>query len=85
MQPEVARELKITDEQQNQFMGVVQEMQKKIEPLIKEAQSGGNREEIWPKIMKLRNEHEAKIEALLTDGQKKQWKEMIGNPFALDD
>jgi hypothetical protein len=27
-------------------MAVVQEMQKKIEPLIKEAQSGGNPEEI---------------------------------------
>ena len=41
--------------------------------------------EIWPKMMKIRKEHAAKIEALLTDAKKKQWKEMIGKPFALDD
>ena len=64
-------------------MGVVQDMQKKIEPLIKEAQSGGNPEEIRPKVMKIRKEHEAKIEAILTDVQKKQWKEMLGKPLDL--
>ena len=40
--PEIAKDLKITDEQRKQFMAVVQDMQKKIEPLIKEAQSGGD-------------------------------------------
>src|SRR6202023_1000478 len=48
------KELKITDEQRKQFMAVVQELQQKIEPLIKEAQSGGNPQEIGPKIMKIR-------------------------------
>ena len=82
---EVGKALKITDEQRKQFMAVVQDMQKKIEPLIKEAKSGRNPEEIRPKIMKVRKEHEGKIEALLTDGQKKQWKEMLGKPLQLDD
>ena len=36
-------------------------------------------------MMKLRKEHEAKIEALLADPQKKQWHEMLGKPFALRD
>ena len=62
-------------------MAVVQDMQKKIAPLIKEAQSGGDPEEIRPKIMKIRKDHEGKLEALLTDAQKKQWKEMLGTPF----
>jgi hypothetical protein len=83
--PEIAKDLKITDEQRKQFMAVVQDMQKKIAPLIKEAQSGGNHEEIRPKAMKIRKEHEGKIEALLTDAQKKQWKEMLGNPLNLDE
>jgi hypothetical protein len=83
--PEIVIELKISDEQQKQFMGVVQEMQKKIEPLIKEAQSGGNPNEIWPKLMKIRADHEDKIEAVLSDAQKKQWKEMRGKPFDLGD
>ena len=66
-------------------MAVVQDMQKKVGPLIKEAQSGGNPEEIRPKVMKIRKEHEGKIEALLTDAQKKQWKEMLGKPLNLDE
>jgi hypothetical protein len=82
---QIGKDLKITDEQRKQFMAVVQDMQKKIEPLIKEAQSGGNPQEIRPKVMKIRKEHEGKIEALLTDAQKKQWKEMLGKPLALDD
>jgi hypothetical protein len=83
--PEIRKELRITDEQVKQFMGVVQEMQKKIEPLMKEAQSGGNPEEIRPKVLNIRKDHEAMIEALLSDAQKKQWKEKRGKPFDLGD
>jgi hypothetical protein len=83
--PEIVKELKITVEQRKQFMGIVQEMQKKIEPLIKEAQSGGNPQEIRPKMMKIRRDHESKIEAILSYAQKRQWKEMLGNPFNLGD
>jgi hypothetical protein len=64
---------------------VVQELQKKIEPLMKEAQSGGNPQEIMPKIMKIRNEHGDRIEAILSDAQKKQWKELRGKPLDLGD
>jgi len=60
-------------------------MQKNIEPLMKKAQSGGNPEEIRPKVMKVRKDHEGKIEALLSDAQQKQWKKMLGKPFDLDD
>ncbi|HUY32892.1 MAG TPA: hypothetical protein VMV69_08935 [Pirellulales bacterium] len=82
---EIGKDLKVTDEQRKQFMAVVQEFQKQVGPLIKEAQSGGNPEQIRPKVMKLRKEHEDRIEALLTDAQKKQWKEMLGKPLALDE
>jgi Tol biopolymer transport system component len=58
-------------------------MQKTIEPLIKEAQTSGKHEEIRPKAMKIRKEHEQKIEAILDDTQKKQWKEMLGKPLDL--
>jgi hypothetical protein len=82
---EVGKELKITDQQRKQFMAVVQDLQKKVEPLIKESQSGGKPEEIYPKIVKIRKEHEARAEALLTDAQRKQWKEMLGKPLDLED
>ena len=80
---ESGKELKVTDDQRRRFMAVVREMQKKIEPMIKEAQSGGDPKEIRPKVMKIRKEHEAEIEAILTDAQRKQWKEMLGKPLDL--
>ncbi len=83
--PEVAKELEITDEQRHQFLEVAQEFQKKFEPLIKEAQKGGNPQEIGPKIRKIRKEQEERIETLLSDAQKKQWKEMLGKPLDLGD
>jgi len=82
---QIGKNLKITDEQRKQFMTVVQEAQMKLEPLIKQAQSGGDPQEIWPKIMKIRKEHEDKIEALLTDAQTEQWKEMLGKRLDLGD
>jgi hypothetical protein len=82
---EVGKALKITDEQRKQFMAVAQELQKKFEPLIKEAQSGGNPVEIRPRMMKFRREQEAKIVGILTDAQKKQWQEMLGKPLDLGD
>jgi hypothetical protein len=77
--------LKITDEQRKRFMEVVQEMHKRIEPLMKEAESGGAPEEIRPKVMKIRKAHEGRIEDLLSDAQKKQWKEMLGKPLDLSE
>jgi hypothetical protein len=84
-QESVGKELKVTDEQRKQFMGIIQELQKKIAPLIKEAETGGNPEEIRPKVMKIRRDYEGKVEALFTPAQKKQWKEMLGQPLALED
>jgi hypothetical protein len=84
--PEIRKELKITDEQVVQFMGVIRAMHKAIEPLMKEAQSGGNPLEIRPKVIKIRKDHEEKLEAILSDAQRKQWKEMLGKPIdVLDD
>ena len=82
---EVAKELEIADKQRQQFGEVAQETQKKIESLMKEAQSGGNAQEIGRKIMKIRQEQVDRIEALLSDAQKKQWKKMLGKPLDLGD
>ena len=71
LQPEVGKELNITDEQRQQFMGLIQGMQKEVLPLMKEAKTGGNPQEILAKVTKLRLECQGKIEALLNDAQKK--------------
>jgi hypothetical protein len=79
--PDVVKALKITQEQRQQFMTVVQDLQRKTEPLMKAAQSGGNPQEIRSKVIKLREEHQEKMETFLSDAQRKQWKEMLGKPL----
>ncbi len=78
--PEIRKDLGITQEQLMQFAGVIKEMQEQIEPLIKEAQSGGNPEEIRPRAIKIRKAHEEKIESLMTDSQRERWRAMRGKP-----
>jgi hypothetical protein len=81
--PEISKELKITDEQRKQFMEVVQSLQQKVEPIVKQMQEGGDPNELRPKMMKVRMEHDRQIDAFLTEAQKAQWKEMTGKPFSL--
>jgi hypothetical protein len=83
--PEVGQELGLTDEQRQGFAEVVQKMQKEIEPLMKEAQKSGKHEEIRPRAMKVRADAAGRIDALLTDVQKKRWKELLGKPLDLGD
>jgi hypothetical protein len=83
LRPEIVKELKITDEQRQQFIGVIQAMQRKIEPLMKEARSAGNPQEILPKVIRLRLDCQGQIEALLSETQRKQWQEMTGKPFVI--
>lgn len=84
-QEDVRKELKITQEQLKQFMAIVQDLQKNVAALVKEAQSGGDPDVIRPKIEQLRKDHARKLEAVLTDDQKKQWHELLGPPFELGD
>jgi len=82
---EIWKDLQVTDEQRKQFMAMIQQAQKKIQPLLEEVQKTGNVKEIQPKVIKIRDDLEGKLEALLTDAQKKQWKEMLGKPMDLAD
>jgi hypothetical protein len=82
---EAFKPLKITQEQRKKFMELVQDMQKNIQATIKEAGKEPKPEEIMPQVMKIRKEHEGKIEALLSESQKKGWKELLGKPFEFGD
>ncbi len=79
--PEIQQSLKITDEQRRQFISVVQDLQQTIKPMIERAQSGGNPEEIRPRVIKIIEAHEATIETLMSASQRKQWLAMRGKPF----
>lgn len=77
------QELQITDQQQKQFVAPAQETRQKTTALLGEIRQGADPNEIRPKVLKLRQELEVQLEALLTDAQKKQWKEMQGKPVDL--
>ena len=76
-------ELKLTQAQRKQFVAAIQQAQKPIESLLDSAQKGGNPNEIRPKVLKLRAELQHRLEDVLTDEQKAQWKAMVGKPADL--
>jgi hypothetical protein len=82
---DVREGLKISPEQMKKFMAITRDLQAGVERLVKEARSGGNPQEIRPKVERLRKEHAEKLEAVLTDAQRKEWKEMLGPPLELGD
>ncbi|MGO8751163.1 MAG: Spy/CpxP family protein refolding chaperone [Thermoguttaceae bacterium] len=77
------KELQVTDEQRKQFMALIQQTREKTKTLMDEIRKGANPDEIRPKVLKLRLDLEGQLEALLTDAQKEQWKEMLGKPVDL--
>jgi len=73
--------LNVTAEQRNQFMVEMRKTQTQTEELMQEVRKTGKRGEIRPKVVKLRQELQAKLESLLTEAQRTQWKEMLGQPI----
>lgn len=75
--PEVQSELKLTDDQKEKIKTISEDAQKEM----REAFTGGGRDEMRKKMASLRKETMDKIKAVLTDDQKKTWEEMTGKPF----
>jgi tetratricopeptide (TPR) repeat protein len=82
---ESAKELQVTAEQQKQFMPLIQETQQKIKTLMAELHKGGNVVEVRSRVLQARADLERQLEALLTDAQRKQWKEMLGKLMDVND
>jgi hypothetical protein len=84
-QNDASLKLNVTEEQRSRIMAIVQAMQEAIQPLIEEAQSRGNPENVGAKVMQIRKAHEGQIEAILTPLQQEQWRTLLGKPLDLDD
>jgi len=83
---QIWKDLRVTDEQRTQFMAMMQQAQNETRSQMEELKNGGARkDEIQPKVIKIREDLERKMEALLTDPQRKQWQEMQGKPMDLAD
>jgi hypothetical protein len=84
-QNEAFLKLNITDQQREKFFDVHRDMEKTIQALMQQVPGPANPSEMRPKVMKIRKNHEARIQALLSERQKKQWQELLGKPLVLDD
>ena len=73
------KEMKITDEQKGKLEELANESQTQSREIFQNA--GDDRAAAMEKITALRKETNEKALNLLTDAQKKQWKEMTGEPF----
>jgi hypothetical protein len=84
--PEVASELKLTDDQKTKLGATLQQQSQAMRDLFQSAGNAGGGPggfgAIREKMQALQKDTSAKITALLTDEQQKQWKEMQGAPFA---
>jgi len=77
MNPEIQDKLKLTNEQKEKVKTINQEAGEKMRDLFQ----GGFNEEARTKMTQLLKETMDKITGVMTDDQKKTWKEMTGEPF----
>jgi len=75
--PEMAKELKLSDEQVKKFKELQTEARKALVDIIEAKERAGKSE----KLAKLREETRKKILAVLTDEQQKKVREIAGPPF----
>lgn len=74
----VQKELKLTDDQKDKIKTINDDMRQEMQSVFS---GGGDPQENRKKMQTLQKETMEKVSAVLTDDQKKTWKEMTGEPF----
>jgi Spy/CpxP family protein refolding chaperone len=75
----VQEKLKLTDDQKEKVKTITEDARKEAKEIF--ANAGEDREGARKKFAALRKETMGKVTEVLTDEQKKTWKEMVGEPF----
>ncbi len=78
--PDVVKTLGIKDEQKDKIKGIADDTQKQVADVRGGTGTAAEKGEMQTKI---RKEAAEKVTAVLTDDQKKMWKEMTGEPFTI--
>jgi Spy/CpxP family protein refolding chaperone len=76
--PEVQKSLKLSDEQKKKLKTIFTDSDKKMRELF---QGGGGGEGAREKFQEIRKDTQEKANGVLNEEQKKNWKEMKGQPF----
>ncbi len=77
--PAIVSALKVTDEQAGKVKTILADSQSQMREIQQSA--GDDRQGAMQKMLTHRKETQTKVMALMTDDQKKSWKEMTGEPF----
>lgn len=77
--PEVAKQVGLTEEQQAKIRGIVQETFQSLRP--QPGQPGGAPGARMEEFRKAREQAEKKILEVLTPAQREKWQQMLGKPF----
>ena len=77
--PMIAKKLAVTDEQTTKVKTMLADMQAEARDIQQNA--GDDRQAAMQKVQALRKETNTKVMALMTEDQKKTWKELTGEPF----
>jgi Spy/CpxP family protein refolding chaperone len=78
--PEVAKELKFTDEQKSKLREIQQDAEKQ-RAALRQPGGGGDRTEAFKKMSEINKATTEKAMALLTPEQQATWKTLAGEPF----
>jgi hypothetical protein len=79
--PAVAEKLKLTDDQRSKIRELGQASFRGAGGAFRKDASKEDRAEATKKMLETRRENLAKVQAMLTDDQKKAWKELTGEPI----
>jgi len=77
-QEKVQKDLKLTDDQKDKIKTIADDLNQEMQGL---RGGGGDFQENMKKMASMRKEAMEKITAVLTDDQKKTWKELTGEPY----
>jgi Spy/CpxP family protein refolding chaperone len=77
--PDVQKALSLTDDQKEQIKTITDDAAKQRREIFQAGNAPGSRDQ----LTSLRKETSDKIQAVLTDDQKKTWKDLTGEPFQL--
>jgi Spy/CpxP family protein refolding chaperone len=81
--PEIAKQVGLTEGQQQQIREILREANEKRRALFQQGPPA-DRQAMFREMQKIREWVDEQIGKLLTEQQKKKWQELIGEPFKLE-
>jgi hypothetical protein len=84
MRSEIQRKLGMSDRQKGEMRSVYEAMEKEVRAVLeKPLKDRRQADEVARKVRKVHEDARERAEALLNEGQRKTWKDLVGAPFEL--